>query len=137
DAVEGKGGRDGDGGQSALGRGRGAARRLLARGELPLGGTDLPAREPPPARAAPPGAHQAAPARALRHDARPEPDLRAPEPRDPEPRPRYAVRDRAGPRRSGAGRERLPGRHLQRGLPAYRPRRGRAAGALSPVLVPG
>ena len=47
-----------------------APRRLLARGELPLGRADLPARQPAAARAAARRARQAAPARPLRHDAR-------------------------------------------------------------------
>ena len=46
------------------------ARRVLARGELPLGRADLPARQPAAARAAATRAREAAPARPLRHDAR-------------------------------------------------------------------
>ena len=42
-----------------------------------------------------------------------------------------------GPRRARHRRERLPRGHLQRALPARRPRRGRPAGAVPPVLVPG
>ena len=60
-----------------------AARRLLARGQLPVGRADLPARQPAAARAAARRARQAAAARPLGHDARAEPPLRAPEPGDP------------------------------------------------------
>ena len=44
--------------------------------------------------------------------------------------------DRARPRRPGHGRQHLPRGHLQRGLPAHRPRRARACAAVPPVLVP-
>ena len=108
------GGRDG-----AARPGRAApARRVLARRELPLGRADLPARQPAAARAAAARARQAAAARPLRHDARPEPRLRAPEPRDPRARPRRDLRHRPRPRRPGARRERVPRGHVQRGLPA-------------------
>ena len=70
-------------------------RRVLARGELPVGRPDLPARQPAAPRAARRGARQAAPARPLGHDARPELHLRPPEPRDPGARPRRDLRDRA------------------------------------------
>ena len=43
--------------------------------------------------------------------------LRAHEPRDPELGPRRDLRDRARARRPGGGRQRLPRRHLHRGLP--------------------
>ena len=114
-----------------------ADRRLVARRELPLGRADLPARQPAAARAAAARARQAAAARPLGHDAGAEPRLRAPEPRDPAARPERDLRHRARPRRPGARRERLPRGHLQRGLPAHRPRRGGAAAAVPPVLVPG
>ena len=60
-----------------------AHRRLLARGELPLGRADLPARQPAAARAAAPRARQAAAARPLGHHAGAELRLRAPQPRHP------------------------------------------------------
>ena len=73
-------------------------------------------REPLAARA-----RQAAAARPLGHDARAEPDLRAPQPRDPRARPRRALRHRArataGPGLvantwlEGTYTERLPGHH--------------------------
>ena len=66
----------------------------------------------------------------------PELHLRAPEPRDPRARPERDLRHRPRPRRPGDGRQRLPGGHLQRGLPAHRPRRGGAAAAVPPVLLP-
>src|SRR2546428_9982258 len=53
---------------AAHGGGAAPDRRVLARRELPLGGADLPARQPAPARAAAAGARQAAPARPLRQD---------------------------------------------------------------------
>ena len=112
--------RRGDGGRTAVRRGSAAAGRLLAGRQLPVGGADLPARKPAPARAAAGRARQAAPARPLRHHARAEPDLRAPEPGDHPARARGHLRHRAGPRRAGAGRKRLPRGHLQRGLPAHR-----------------
>ncbi len=109
----------------------------MARRELPVGRPDLPARQSAAARAARARARQAAAARPLRHDTRAQPALRAPEPRDPGARPECDLHRRARPRRPGAGRERLPRGHVQRGLPARQPRRGRPAGALPPVLVPG
>src|SRR5512134_217456 len=63
--------------------GAAADRRVLARGELPLGRPDLPPGEPPAARAAPARARQAAAARPLGHHAGAEPALRPHEPRDP------------------------------------------------------
>ena len=87
-------------------------RRLLARGELPLGRPDLPARQPAPARAAAARAHQAAAARPLRHDAGPQPDLRAPEPAIRAARSERDLHRRARPRRPRPRRERLPRRHL-------------------------
>ncbi len=48
---------------------------------------------------------------------------------DPAARPERDLRHRARARRPGPGRQRLPGGHLQRGLPAHRPRRARASGA--------
>ena len=113
-----------------------AAERLLARGELPLRRADLPARQPAAARAAAARAHQAAAARPLRHDAGPEPDLRAPEPRDPRARPERDLHHRPGTRRAGPRRQHLPRGHLQRGLPAGDAGRGRAARALPAVLLP-
>src|SRR5215469_3759777 len=58
--------------------------RLVARRELPVGGTDLPAGQPAADRAASAGARQAAAARALGHHAGAEPDLRASQPGDQE-----------------------------------------------------
>ena len=63
------------------------ARRLLARSELPLRRSDLPARQPAPSRAARVRAHQAAAAGSLRNDARSQLHLRTPEPRDQGARP--------------------------------------------------
>ena len=67
-------------------------RRLLARGQLPLGRADLPARQPAAARAAAARAHQAAPARPLGHDARAQLHLRPPQPADPRARPQRDLR---------------------------------------------
>ena len=83
------------------------------------------------------GARQAAPARPLGHDPGPQLRLRAHEPGDPQLGPRRDLRDGPGARRPGGGRERLPRGHLQRGLPARDPGRGRAARAVPAVLVPG
>ena len=107
-------------GRAPLARGGGGARRVLARRELPLGRPDLPARQPAAARAADARAREGAAARALRHDARAEPDLRAHEPRDPRARPVRDLHRRAGPRRAGARRERVPRGHLLRDLLAGR-----------------
>ena len=113
------------------------ARRLAAAGRRPLGDEELRLldaywraanylsvgqiylldnpllREPLQRRA-----RQAAAARPLRHDAGPQPRLRAPEPRDPRARPRRDLRHRPRARRPGERRQRLPRGHLQRGLPA-------------------
>ena len=112
------------------------AERLLARGQLPVGRPDLPARQPAAAPAARARARQAAAARALGHHARAELRLRAHEPRDPRARPERDLRDRPRPRRPRPGGEHLPRGHLHRGLPEHRPGRGGAAPALPPVLVP-
>ena len=80
-------------------------------------------REPLRARA-----HQAAAARSLGHDAGAELHLRPPQPRDRRARPERDLRHRARPRRPGPGRQRLPGGHLHRGLPAHRPRRAKGCG---------
>ena len=56
---------------------------VVARGELPVGRADLPARQSPAPRAAPPRAHQASVARPLGHDSRAELPLRTHEPGDP------------------------------------------------------
>jgi len=124
------------GNEDSIGGDAGEARRLLARGELPLGGPDLPVRQSPAE--APAGAigREAHAPGALGHDAGPELHLRAPEPRHREVRPRHDLR--VGPRARGArGRgEHLPGGHLQRNLSGHLPGRGRTAEALPPVLVP-
>ncbi len=73
----------------------------------------------------------------LGHDAGPELRLRPPEPGDQGARAQRDLRHRPGPRRPGPGRQRVPRGHLQRGLSAHRSRRGRAAAAVSPVLLPG
>ncbi len=110
----------------AVARGAPADPRLLARRELPLGRPDLPPRQPAAQGAAHARARQAAPPRPLGDDAGPEFHLRAPEPRHQGARPRHDLRHRAGARRAGARRERLSRGDVQRGLPADRPRRGRA-----------
>ena len=72
------------------------------------------------------GARQAAAARPLGHHAGPELHLRPPQPRHQEARPEHDLHHRPGARRAGAGRQRLPRGHLQRGLPEHlrRTRRG-------------
>ena len=122
--------------RTARGRRAATARRLVARRQLPLRRADLPARQPAAPRAADRRAHQASPARALRHDARPQPGLRAPQPRDPRARSQLDLHHRAGARRARRRRMRVPRRDVQRDLLAHRPRRGRTAQALPPVLVP-
>ena len=84
-------------------------------------GPDLPARQPAAARAAAARARQAAAARPLGHDAGPQLHLRAPQPGHQGARPRRDLHHRAGPRRPGHGRQRLPRGHLQRGLPVRSP----------------
>ena len=66
--------------------------RVLARGELPLGRSNLPARQPAPAGATRRRAREAAPPRPLRDDAGAEPDLRPSQPRDPGAGPERALR---------------------------------------------
>ena len=65
-----------------------------------------------------PGARQAAPARPLGHDARPQLPLHPPEPRDPRARPRRDLRLRPRPRRPGGRRAVLSRGDVQRALPA-------------------
>ena len=69
-------------------RGAQEDRRVLARGELSLRRADLPLRQSAAQAAADEGAHQAAPARTLGHDARAQFHLRAPESRHQEVRSR-------------------------------------------------
>jgi hypothetical protein len=63
-------------------RGIGRARRVLARRQLPVRRTDLPARQPTPAHAVARRPRQASAARPLGHHPRAELHLRAPESRD-------------------------------------------------------
>ena len=108
-------GRNSDGNAACATRTR-ADRRLLARRQLPVGRSDLSVRQPAAAQAADQGTHQAAAARPLGHDARPQLHLRAPQPAHQRARPRSDLHHRPRPRRPGAGRQRLSRRHLQRGL---------------------
>ena len=80
--------------------------------------------------------HQAPAARPLGHHAGAEPGLHPPQPADPRARRRRDLPRRTRPRRSGRGRERLAGGHLQRGLPARVLGPGRDARAVPAVLVP-
>ena len=64
----------------------------MARGQLPVGRADLPARQPAAARAAGARARQAAAARPLGHDPGPELHLRPPQPGDPRARPQRDLR---------------------------------------------
>ena len=72
---------------------------LLARGQLPVGRSDLPARQPALARTASSGAHQAPFARSLRHDAGAESHVRAPQSGDSRAEARCDLRHRSGLRR--------------------------------------
>src|SRR6185369_15397621 len=122
-----------------LARSRGAPphRRLVARGHLPHGGPDLPARKPAAPGAAAARARQAAPAGPLGDEPRPQPPLRAREPADPpRPLPRHLPR-RPGTRWTCRRRLHLSRGHLQRDLPAGDDRRGRDAAPLPPVLHAG
>ena len=109
--------------------------RVLASRQLPLGRADLPLRQSAPEATAGTGARKAARGRALGHDAGPELHLCAPEPGDQEVRPRHVLHRRARPRRPGAGRQHLPGGHVQRDLSRRQPGRGRAETAVWPVLL--
>ena len=109
----------------------------MASRQLPVGRSDLPARQPTAARAAAAGARQAAAARALGHDAGAELPLRAHEPRHPAARPRRYLHRRPGSRRPGGGGRHVAGGHLQRGVLPHHARRGRHARPVPPVLVPG
>ena len=82
-------------------KGRRAHRRLLARRELPLRRPDLSLRQSAAEASRSDGAHQAAPARPLGHDAGPELHLRAPEPAHQGARPRHDLHRRPRPRRAG------------------------------------
>src|SRR5262249_39453789 len=70
---------------SALPRSAPADRRVLASVELPVGWSDLSARQSPAAAAAHAREHQAAPARPLGHDAWPQLHLRPSQPRHRDP----------------------------------------------------
>ena len=109
----------------------------MARRQLPLGGPDLPPRQPPVARAAARGAHQAAAARPLGHVPRAQPGLRPHEPGHPRARPGGDVRDRPRARRPRHRRQRLARGDLFGGLPGGVARRGGHAAPVPPVLLPG
>ena len=113
-------------GARAVGQGTGPDRRVLASRQLPFGRPDLPLRQPAAEEAADQGAHQAAAARPLGNDARPELHLRPSEPRDQAARPEHDLHHRPRPRRTRAGRERLSRGHLQRGLSEHLARTRRA-----------
>ena len=87
-------------------------------------------------RAAQARAHQAAAARPLGHVAGPEHALRPPQPGHQARRPEHDLHHRPGPRRAVAGRPRLPGRHLQRGLPEHQPGRRGDEAAVQAVQLP-
>ena len=109
---------------------------LLAGLQLPVGRSDLPARQPAAQGAAQARARQAAPARPLGHDARPQLPLRPPQPGHSARRPEHDLRHRPRTRRPVAGRPGLAGGDLRRGLPEHRPGRGGDAAAVQAVLVP-
>ena len=109
----------------------------MAGRQLPLGGADLPAGQPAAGRAAAARARQAAPFGPLGHHPGAELRLRAPEPGHRPRGPGRHLRDRARARRPGPGGERLPGGHLQRGLPPHRPGHRGAAAAVPPIFLPG
>ena len=113
-----------------------AHRRLVARCQLPVGGADLPARQPAAGRTPSPGARQAAAARPLGHHARPQPDLRPPQPGHTEPGPERHLHLRPRSRRARDGGQHLPGGHLQRALPRHHPGHGGDGPAVQAVLLP-
>ena len=108
----------------------------MARCQLPVGGADLPARQPAAGRTPPPGARQAPAARPLGHHARAEPDLRAPQPGHPEPGPERHLHLRSRSRRARDGGQHLPGGHLQRALPGRHPGHRGDGPAVQAVLLP-
>ena len=114
----------------------GTDRQVVASRQLPVGRADLPARQRAAARAAHAGPRQATPARPLGHDARPELPVRAPEPRDRGAQPVDDLHHRPGARRPGARRERVPRRHVLRGLLRHHRRRRGHAAPVPAVLVP-
>ena len=103
---------------SAIGRGpsnRGGSTRsgrLLARRQLPVGGSDLPARQPAAEGAAAARPHQAAPSGALGNDPRFELHLRPHEPRDQDARSQRDLRHRARPRGTRRRGQRVARGHL-------------------------
>ena len=118
-------------------RGRaGADRPVLARGQLPVRGADLPAGQPTASRTAAGRAGQAAAAGALGHHAWPEPAVCAHEPGDQAAGRQRDLHHRSGPRRPRPGGQRLSGGHVQRGVLLHRAGRGRDAGPVPAVLLP-
>ena len=77
------------------------------------------------------GAREAAAARPLGHDARPQLHLRPHEPGHPELGPRRDLRDRARARRPRDRRQRVPRGDLHRGLPEHHPGHRGACGSSS------
>lgn len=110
---------------------------MVARRQLPVRRTDLPARQPDADRATHHRSCQAQTARPLGHNTRPQLRVRPPEPSDPRPRSEHVVRGRARSRRARCRGQRLAGRHLHRDLPRRHPRRIGDAAAVPPVLLPG
>ena len=112
-------------------------RCVVASGELSLGRADLSADNPLLRVPLAPETCQAATARPLGHHAGAEFRLRPHEPGDRRREPERHLRDRAGARRAGARGQRLPRRHLQRGVSTHRPRRGGPSPVVPAVFVSG
>src|SRR5262249_10236625 len=110
-------------------------RRLLARGQLLVGRTDLSLREPVAARAAQGRAHQAAASRPLGHDAGPKFHLRTPQPVDQEVRSERDLRHRPRARRPRTRGKYLPRGDLQRGLSTHPAKRRGDEAALQAILL--
>ena len=108
----------------------------MARGELPRGRADLPARKPAAARAAASRARQAAPARPLGNDAGPQSALRACQPAHPPARRRRIVHRRTRARRPGDVRKHVARGLVHAALALGHAGRGGHAEALPAVLVP-
>ena len=105
--------------------------------QLPVGGDDLPERQPPAERAVEDRAREAPAPRPLGREPGAVFRVGAPEPNDRQTRPQHDFRGRTGPRGAGRVGAGVSRRDVLRNLSGQEPGRGRDAEVLQAVLLPG